>query len=166
MPFSGCYFLLSFAAAVCCFSTFAHESRSVTVRLNTSDLSSNSHVLAGNAPARLWLGISGSRSRFKQSGNVRFGSIPLKNSKIFRANFSANIDFCRMFEVNTMPTLTGDFPGRYRRHSALPLFVEVNNSLTVLIFSGLDQKRSFSTESAKSGRWSHSLRCWRWHCVT
>ena len=74
------------------------------------------------------------------------GSILLKNSKIFRADFSASIDFYRMFEVNTMPTLTGDFPGRYHLHSALPPLVEVNNSLTVLIFSGLDQKRSFSTE--------------------
>jgi hypothetical protein len=25
--------------------------------------------------------------------------------EIFRADFSGNIDFCRMFEVNTMPTL-------------------------------------------------------------
>jgi len=74
------------------------------------------------------------------------GSILLKNSKIFRADFSANIDFCRILEVNTMPTLTGGFSRQYRRHSTFPPFVEVNDSLTGLIFSSLDQKRSFSTE--------------------
>jgi hypothetical protein len=66
--------------------------------------------------------------------------------EIFRAAFSANIDSGRMFEVNTLPTLTGGFPRQYRHRSTLPLFVEVSNSLTGLIFLGLDQKRSFSTE--------------------
>jgi hypothetical protein len=62
----------------------------------------------------------------------------LKNSKVFRADFSANIDFCRMFEVDTMPALTGGFSRRYRRHITIPPFIGANNSLTALIFLGLD----------------------------
>ena len=56
------------------------------------------------------------------------------------------VGYVLMFKVNTMPTLTRGFSRRNCNHSTLPLFVEANNSLTGLIFSGLDQKRSFSTE--------------------
>src|SRR5713226_4562789 len=78
--------------------------------------------------------------------NGRLWPILLKNSKIFRAGFSAIIDFFRMFEVITMPKLTGGLSRRNRSHTAIPPFVRENNSLAALIFSSLDQKRSFSTE--------------------
>ena len=72
--------------------------------------------------------------------------ILLKNSEILRVDFSANIDFFRMFEVIRMPKLTGGFSLRDHTHSTIPPFVGENNPLTGLIFSGLDQKKSFSTE--------------------
>jgi len=72
--------------------------------------------------------------------------IPLKNSKIFRAGFSAIIDFCRMFEVISMLKLTGGFSRRNRGDAALPQFVRENNFLTGLRCLDQDQKRSFSTQ--------------------
>jgi hypothetical protein len=66
----------------------------------------------------------------------------LKNSKIFIASFSTVIDFCRPSEVFMMRKLTGVISRRNRRHTT----VREDDSLTELIFSGLNQKGSFSTE--------------------
>jgi hypothetical protein len=70
----------------------------------------------------------------------------LKNSKIFWADFSAVVDYVRMPEVISMPERAGGFSRRNRRHATIPPFPGENNSLTVLIFSDREQKRSFSTE--------------------
>jgi len=52
-----------------------------------------------------------------------------------------------------MPELTGSFTSRNHSHATGPPYVGENNSLTGLIFSGPDQKRSFSTQYEEISQW-------------